>query len=144
MSSAKLKFYQKEATKTQLAEASPYQVIQMLMAGVMDNLALAKGALQRKDFETKAKVLSKASAILESLRSCLDETASPELAGNLYALYSYMIERLIDASVEKETTTAIDEVAGLFREIKSAWDEIPLSAQQQAEAQRTVAHANVG
>jgi flagellar protein FliS len=74
MSSAKLKFYQKEATKTQLAEASPYQVIQMLMAGVMDNLALAKGALQRKDYEAKAKVLSKASAIIDSLGSCLDET----------------------------------------------------------------------
>ena len=143
MSSAKLKFYQKEATKTQLAEASPYQVIQMLMAGVMDNLALAKGALQRKDFETKAKVLSKASAILESLRSCLDETASPELAGNLYALYSYMIERLIDASVEKESTDAIDEVAGLFRQIKSAWDEIPLQAQLEAEASRTLT-ANAG
>lgn len=144
MSSAKLKFYQKEATKTRLADASPYQIIQMLMAGVMDNLALAKGALQRKDYEQKAICLSKASAILESLRSCLDETVAPELAGNLYALYSYMIERLIDASVEKETTTAIDEVAGLFREIKSAWDEIPLSAQQKAESQRSVAHANVG
>ena len=51
MSSAKLKFYQKEATKTRLADASPYQIIQMLMAGVMDTRALAKGALQRKDFE---------------------------------------------------------------------------------------------
>ena len=144
MSSAKLKFYQKEATKTQLADASPYIVIQMLMAGVMDNLALAKGALQRKDLETKAKTLSKASAILDSLRSCLDETQSPELGQNLYALYSYMIDRLIDASVEKETTTAIDEVADLFRQIKSAWDEIPYSAQQHAESQRAVAHANAG
>lgn len=141
MSSAKLKFYQKEATKTRLADASPYQIIQMLMAGVMDNLALAKGALQRKDFEQKAIHLSKASAILESLRSCLDDTVAPEFAQNLYALYSYMIERLIDASVEKDTTVAIDEVANLFREIKSAWDEIPLSAQQHAESQRQVAHA---
>ncbi|MDP5134852.1 flagellar export chaperone FliS [Rheinheimera baltica] len=144
MSSAKLKFYQKEATKTRMADASPYQIIQMLMAGVMDNLALAKGAIQRKDYELKAASLSKASAIFESLRSCLDESVSPELGQNLYALYSYMIERLIDASVEKETTTAIDEVASLFREIKSAWDEIPLSAQQQAEAERSMAHANVG
>ena len=144
MSGAKLKFYQKEATKTRLADASPYQVIQMLMAGVLDNLALAKGALQRKDYEQKAVCLSKASAILESLRSCLDESVAPELAGNLYALYSYMIERLIDASVEKQNTDAIDEVGRLFREIKSAWDEIPLSAQQDAEAQRTVEHANVG
>lgn len=144
MSSAKLKFYQKEATKTRLADASPYQVIQMLMTGVMDNLVLAKSALQRKDFEQKSVTLSKASAILESLRSCLDESVAPELAGNLYSLYSYMIDRLIDASVDKETSEAIDEVATLFRQIKSAWDEIPYHAQQDAEAQRTVAHANVG
>lgn len=144
MSSAKLKFYQKEATKTQLAGATPYQIIQMLMAGVMDNLALAKGAMQRKDFELKSVSLSKASAILESLRSCLDEAVAPELAQNLYALYSYMIERLIDASVEKSNTDAIDEVATLFREIKSAWDEIPISAQHKAEAERSMAHANAG
>ncbi|MDD4862969.1 MAG: flagellar export chaperone FliS [Alishewanella agri] len=144
MSSAKLKFYQKEATKTELAGASPYKVIQMLMAGVIDNLALAKGAIQRKDLETKARVLSKATAILESLRSCLDESIAPELAGNLYSLYSYMIERLIDASIERDSTVAIDEVAELFREIKTAWDQIPYAAQQEAESQRAMAHANVG
>lgn len=139
MSSAKLKFYQKEATKTRLADASPYQVIQMLMAGVMDNLALAKGALSRKDFAAKGAALSKASAIIESLRSCLDESASPELAQNLYALYSYMLEKLIDASVEKENTDAIDEVATLFREIKSAWDELPVAVQQESDGIRPVA-----
>lgn len=141
MSSAKLKFYQKEATKTQLVDATPYQVIQLLMAGVLDNLALAKGALSRQDYESKGKNLSKASAILEALRSCLDENIAPALAQNLYALYSYMIERLIDAAVEKNNTDAIDEVSRLLREIKSAWDEIPLQAQHEAEVARTVANA---
>ena len=54
MGIGKLKFYQKAVTKTQLAEASPYKVIQMLMAGVLDHLALAHGALQRKHLETEA------------------------------------------------------------------------------------------
>lgn len=137
-----IKFYQKEATKTRLADASPYQVIQLLMAGVLENLALAKGALSRKDFEVKGKTLSKASAIIEALRSCLDDSIAPELTNNLYALYSYMIERLIDASVEKENTNAIDEVSELFKTIKSAWDEIPVEAQIQAEQGRGM--ANVG
>ena len=144
MSSAKLKFYQKEATKTRMADASPYQVIQMLMAGGVDNFGLAKRAMQQKDYELKAASISKASAIFESLRSCLDQSLSPELGQNLYALYSYMIERLVDASIEKESTAAIDEVATLFRQIKTAWDEIPLSAQLQAEDQRNVAQSNVG
>jgi flagellar protein FliS len=143
MSSAKLKFYQKEATKTQLADASPYQVVQMLMGGVLDSLALAKGALQRQDYEVKGRALSKASAILNALRSTLDESLAPDLTQNLYALYTYMLERLIDAAVEKQNADAIDEVARLFREIKSAWDEIPLQAQLEAEAARNVT-ANVG
>lgn len=143
MSSAKLKFYQKEATKTQLADASPYQVVQMLMGGVLDSLALAKGALQRQDYEVKGRALSKASAILNALRSTLDESLAPDLTQNLYALYTYMLERLIDAAVEKQNADAIDEVVRLFREIKSAWDEIPLQAQLEAEAARNVT-ANVG
>lgn len=141
--SAKLKFYQKEATKTQLADATPYQIVQMLMAGVLDNLALAKGALNRKDYEAKSKTLSKASAILNALRATLDENLAPELAQNLYALYTYMIERLIDAAVEKQNSDAIDEVANLFREIKSAWDQIPLEDQIEAESRRTMM-ANAG
>ncbi len=143
MSSAKLKFYQKEATKTQLADASPYQVVQMLMGGVLDSLALAKGALQRQDYEVKGRALSKASAILNALRSTLDESLAPDLTQNLYALYTYMLERLIDAAVEKHNADAIDEVVRLFREIKSAWDQIPLQAQLEAEAARNVT-ANVG
>lgn len=143
MSSAKLKFYQKEATKTQLADASPYQVVQMLMGGVLDNLALAKGALQRQDYEVKGRALSKASAILNALRSTLDDSLAPELTQNLYALYTYMLERLIDAAVEKHNADAIDEVVRLFREIKAAWDEIPLQAQLEAEASRTLT-ANAG
>ncbi len=143
MSSAKLKFYQKEATKTQLADASPYQVVQMLMGGVLDSLALAKGALQRQDYEVKGRALSKASAILNALRSTLDDSLAPDLTQNLYALYTYMLERLIDAAVEKHNADAIDEVVRLFREIKSAWDEIPLQAQLEAEAARNVT-ANVG
>ncbi len=143
MSSAKLKFYQKEATKTQLADASPYQVVQMLMGGVLDNLALAKGALQRQDYEVKGRALSKASAILNALRSTLDDSLAPELTQNLYALYTYMLERLIDAAVEKHNADAIDEVVRLFREIKSAWDEIPQQAQLEAEASRTLT-ANAG
>ncbi len=130
MSSAKLKFYQKEATKTRLADATPYEIIQLLMLGAMDNLALAKGAVQRKDFEIKSIALSKVNAIIHSLRSCLDFEVGAEISENLYALYSYMLEKLADASIAKDDTDAIDEVTTLLREIKSAWDQIGPEAQR--------------
>jgi flagellar protein FliS len=132
---AKLKFYQKEATKTRLADADPYEIIQMLMNGVMDSLALAKGAIERKDLENKSKAISKASAIIASLRSSLDLKLGGEVAENLNALYEYMNERLLDASLTNDIKI-IDEVANLFREIKSAWEAIPAEARVEAEKQR--------
>ncbi|WP_404851474.1 flagellar export chaperone FliS [Colwellia sp. RSH04] len=138
----KLKHYQKEATKTQMADAEPYQIIQMLMVGVMDSLALAKGSIERGDYEQKSRSLSKASSIIVALRSSLDFSVGGEVSDNLNALYEYMTERLIDASLAKDTE-AVDEVASLFREIKSAWDDIPMEARVEAEQQRA-ATANVG
>jgi len=139
---AKLKFYQKEATKTRLADADPYEVIQMLMNGVMDSLALAKGAIERNDLENKSKAISKASAIIASLRSSLNLKIGGEVAENLNALYEYMGERLIDASLTNDIEI-INEVANLFREIKSAWEQIPAEARIEAEKERARA-SNVG
>jgi flagellar protein FliS len=133
----KLKQYQKEANKTQLANAEPYQIIQMLMAGVMDSLAIAKGSVERGDLEVKSSSLSKASSIIVALRSSLDMNVDSEIPDNLNALYEYMGDRLVDASVDKDTN-AIEEVSDLFREIKSAWDEIPVEARIDAEKQRAV------
>ena len=138
----KLKHYQKEATKSQMADAEPYQIIQMLMAGVLDSLALAKGSLERGNYEQKGRSISKASSIIIALRSSLDFDIGGEVSDNLNALYEYMTERLVDASLAKDSE-AIDEVSSLFREIKSAWDEIPLQARVEAEQQRA-ATANVG
>lgn len=132
---AKLKLYQKEANKIQLADASPYKIIQLLMNGVIDSLSRAKGAVGSSDYESKGKSLSKASAIITSLKASLDMEIGGEVSQNLFSLYDYMLEKLADASMEKDTQ-AIDEVVNLFREIKSAWDEIPEDVQLEAEQKR--------
>ena len=43
---------------------------------------------------------------------------------NLEGLYDYMNRRLLLANV-KNDTEALDEVSGLLRELKEAWDAIP-------------------
>jgi len=67
-----------------------------------------------------------------------------EVTENLYALYSYMIDRLIDASV-KNDVNIVDEVSNLLKEIKSAWDAIPVNVRQQVLASNgNQATANAG
>lgn len=124
MYNAKVKNYQKEALKTRVAGADRYEIIQMLMAGAIEKMVHAKVAIEKKHFEAKSEHLSKASAIIEALRGCLDFDAGGEVTENLYALYSYMIDRLIDASV-KNDGEIVTEVSNLLKEIKSAWDAIP-------------------
>ena len=130
MYNAKVKNYQKEAIKTKIAGADRYQIIQMLMAGALEKMVLAKVSIERNHFEAKSEHISKSSAILESLRGCLDFEAGGEVSENLYALYSYMIDRLLDASLNNDAEV-VTEVSNLLKEIKSGWDAIPLDVREQ-------------
>ncbi|TMP41635.1 flagellar export chaperone FliS [Pseudoalteromonas citrea] len=129
MYNAKVKNYQKEALKTRVAGADRYEIIQMLMSGAIEKMVFAKVAIEKRNLEAKAEHVSKASAILEALRGCLDFEVGGEVTDNLYALYSYMIDRLLDASMQNDPTI-IDEVSLLLKEIKSAWDAIPFDVRQ--------------
>lgn len=142
MYNAKVKNYQKEALKTRVAGADRYEIIQMLMAGTIEKMVLAKVAIERKHLEAKSEHISKASAILEALRGCLDFEVGGEVTENLYALYSYMIDRLLDASINNDPTI-IDEVSSLLKEIKSAWDAIPYDVKEKT-LNENGANANVG
>lgn len=124
MYNAKVRNYQKEALKTRVAGADRYEIIQMLMAGAIEKMVMAKVAIDKKHLEAKSEHISKASAIIEALRGCLDFNAGGDVTESLYSLYSYMIDRLIDASINNDSDIIV-EVSGLLKEIKSAWDEIP-------------------
>ncbi|MEQ5873790.1 flagellar export chaperone FliS [Pseudoalteromonas sp. MEBiC 03485] len=142
MYNAKVKNYQKEALKTRVAGADRYEIIQMLMAGAIEKMVLAKVAIEKKHYEAKSEHLSKASAILEALRGCLDFEVGGEVTENLYSLYSYMIDRLLDASIKNDVDIVV-EVSNLLKEIKSAWDAIPHDVREKTLLDNGV-DANVG
>lgn len=130
----KVKHYQKEALKTRLASADPHQIIQMLMEGAIDSMKVAKITIEQKDYENKSKSLSKATSIIDSLRLSLDTSVGGDMTENLAALYGYMSRRLMEASIQNDIAI-VDEVIGLLSTIKSAWDQIPESAKQEAYQQ---------
>ncbi|MBD1582206.1 flagellar export chaperone FliS [Pseudoalteromonas sp. S16_S37] len=142
MYNAKVKNYRKEALKTRVAGADRFEIIQMLMAGAVEKMVLAKVAIEKKHLEAKSEHLSKASAIISALRGCLDFEVGGEVTENLYALYSYMLDRLLDASLENNPEI-IDEVCVLLKEIKSAWDAIPHDIREQT-LRENGADAHVG
>jgi len=115
--------YQTVNTQTQVAEASPHRLIQMLMEGGLSRMAQARGAMERGQTALKGELLGKAIAIIGGLRAGLDVEKGGQLAERLDTLYEYMMVRLSDANL-KNDIEALDEVAGLLREVKSGWDGI--------------------
>ncbi|MFV3092742.1 flagellar export chaperone FliS [Pseudomonas sp. GW6] len=118
-----LKQYQQVNTHSQLVEASPHRLIQMLFEGALDRLAQAQGALMRGQIAEKGLLIGKAIKIVAGLREALDKEQGGELAENLDALYEYMSQQLTQANL-KNDVAVLRHVADLLRELKQGWDGI--------------------
>jgi flagellar protein FliS len=117
--------YKKDSIKSDLASADPHRVIQLLMHGAIERLALGKGCIERADWGGKGEAFTRAIEIINALRDALDRDVNPELVDNLDGLYDYMIVRINEASVSKDCAV-IDQV------IEGAWDQISEASKQEA------------
>lgn len=124
-STAALRHYQGAAASRAAADTAPQKLIDMLLAGALDRIATAKGALLRAEVATKVANISAAIAIVDHLRLCLDHKAGGEVAANLEALYEYIGRRLVRANAANDRA-ALDECADLLRTIRSAWENLPM------------------
>jgi flagellar protein FliS len=111
-------------TDAKASFATPYQLTQMLFAGAMKSLALVPVLMERKEFATCAKEVTRSVGIINGLRESLD-LSQGELAENLYELYSYMTREIIRAHREKDPE-AVRKVRALLAEIDEAWNQIPI------------------
>ncbi|GDY27933.1 flagellar protein FliS [Agarivorans sp. Toyoura001] len=127
--------YRQVGVKDQIATADPHGVTQILMQTALENLAVAKGCIERNDMANKGKPIAKATSIITSLKDTLDHERGGEISTNLDDLYTYMLELLSEASVTNNASQ-VAEVIELLLPIKSAWDQIPESAKQEAYQQK--------
>lgn len=129
--------YRQVGIRDQIATADPHKITQLLMQSALENLAIAKGCMERKDVANKAKPLAKATAIISSLRSTLNHDLGGEIARDLEDLYTFVLEQLSQASLSNDPQIVTDSIEILLP-IKSAWDKIPESSKQEAYQQRNV------
>lgn len=115
--------YQAVNIKAQTAQASPVQLVLVLMDGLIDELARARGHIEARRYELKASSLEKCVSIINGLSSALDMDAGNEVVHNLARLYDYCAERLYRAGVELNVAI-VDEVSGLLANIRSGWQGV--------------------
>lgn len=127
MAHLSMKKYQQTSISS-AGEASPYRLVALLFQKLLDNIAVAKGAIAQKDHSKKGAQISNAIAILGVLEGSLDFEQGGEISNNLSSLYTFCSEKLVEASTNNDVEL-LDEIAQIIIPIKSGWDAIPLEEQ---------------
>jgi flagellar protein FliS len=123
MSHSGLQNYRAMGAFGNLAEATPYQVVQVMLDAVLARIAEAAGHLERGEVAAKGEKIGKALGIVEALTLGLDKVGGGEIATNLERLYDYASRTLLRAQLENRGDL-LKEVSSLLREVKLGWDGI--------------------
>jgi flagellar protein FliS len=92
----------------------------VLMDNALRRIDQARHWMDDEDSLEKHHLLSAAVQIVGELRSTLDVRAGGPYAANLDELCDYMSRQLVAANLQNRVA-ALDEVAGLMREVRTAW-----------------------
>ncbi|MFB0979502.1 MAG: flagellar export chaperone FliS [Alteromonadaceae bacterium] len=125
-----LKAYKKVDIESSIMSSGPHQIIVMMFDGALQSLAVARGAMERKDFELKSESISKFVNILSALRNSLDFDAEPEISQRFDELYVYCIDVINDVSLSLNVER-FEEVIQLLKPLRNAWFEMPETSKQE-------------
>ena len=132
---ANIRRYQQVSRESGINSADNHQVIFMLLQGLLDSVAVAKGCILRNDIEGKAKAINKSINITSGLIDGINHKVHPEIGENFDALYRYIQLRLNDATLER-SVEPLDEITTLVTPIKDAWLNIPQAEKMKVAAMR--------
>jgi flagellar protein FliS len=124
MSNKASKAYAAVGVESSVNGTDPHGLIVLLYEGALVAMVHAKIHMERNEIAEKGRAIAKAVAIInDGLRASLDMSRGGEIAGNLDALYDYMGQRLLLASL-KNQPEIIDEISKLLMDLKGAWESI--------------------
>ena len=112
--------YRQTEITVKAANASPQQLVVMLMDGLMDELDRAEGHMQAKNYVRKGDAIKKSMRILSGLSVALDMEQGGHLAQHLKQLYQFCGKRLMKASIRNDVAE-LQQVRKILNEIREGW-----------------------
>jgi len=130
-----LKVHARTQAAPGVAATTPPRLIVLLHDGAIKAAAAAKTALAQGDVAARSASISKAISIIErGLRPALNVNGGTDIAGDLMALYGYIVNRLLYANLRKHTAS-LDEVVHLLEELREAWEALECNTRAVREEQ---------
>ena len=124
--------YRQTSASSAVLDASPHQLVLLMLGGARERVRLAAACIGRADMARKGKAITEASAIIAGLSGTLDMKAGGEIASSLQALYDYFQRKLVEANAGNDAAPLV-EIDDLLGDIEGAWKaidpEVPAAAQ---------------
>jgi flagellar secretion chaperone FliS len=115
--------YRAASLNTQVAGASPVQLVLVLMNGLLDEMVRARAHIEHGRYEAKGRSINKCIDVFTALTSSLDFELGGDAVVQLACLYDYCTARLNQAGVALDASM-VDEVIGLITTLRDAWQKV--------------------
>jgi flagellar protein FliS len=109
--------------KSAVSGASPLQLIVMLYDGALRFIEGGKKAMEAGNRYVQNEQLTRAQRIIAELMSCLDMERGAEISQNLFALYSFCYNKLVEANIE-DNPEPLGQVARVLGDLRSSWSQL--------------------
>lgn len=112
----------------QVTTATPAELTLMLYNGAIKFVKQTRSSLQTRDLERANEYSKRVQDILQELMMTLNKEYP--LADQMNNVYDYMLNRLVEANVKKDTSI-LDEVEDFFIQFRDTWKEAMFLAKKQ-------------
>ena len=109
--------------ETQVMTASPEKLVVLTYAALNRFVEGAISAHQAKDWESFHEQMLRAQDAVNELQIALDLEQGGEIAANLWTLYNYFRQQLIQANIRRNISL-VEEIQPMIKSLQEAWAEI--------------------
>lgn len=108
--------------RAQFTTATPGKLLLMAYDGAIRFAKVAAEKMKEGKLDEQSANIRKCQNIIAELMSSLNPEVNRQLADSLFALYSYLFDKLTHANI-KDNSQALDEVIAMLTELRAAWAE---------------------
>lgn len=115
--------FETEYLRREIEGKSNIEIVIMLYDAGIKFMTTAIHFIEEKNIEKTHYNITKAQNIITELSNMLDMQQGGQISENLYKLYGFIYDRLINANVKKDVKM-INEALEIFSSLREAWVEI--------------------